>query len=432
MNPDLDWWLNLLGQFQPVFTAPGFAVWVRLVSAWVRCPGRHTLTRLYLLAEPTHQRAHDAYHRFFGKGAWSMPELWRLLAQLMVPTFYPQGHIPLNLDDTLFHKSGRKNQSAAWWRDAVRSTGQKVVHGFGLNLVVLTLAVKPPWGGEPLGLPINLRLHRKHGTGLLELAQAMLEDLARWFPDRHFALCADGFYAPLAGRSLPRTHVTSRLRRDAALFAPLSPKRRRQSHRGRPRTKGRPLPTPQKIAQHCRSWQKATVNRRGKLLHRFVYTQQVLWYRVCPKQPFLLVICRDPTGKEPDDFFFTTDLQSTAVQVLEQYGERWSIEDTFKNTKQHLRGQDPQVWKDPGPERAAAFSFWLYSLVWFWHLTAHQRKPAWIPHPWYPEKSRPSFADALATLRRALWQQSIFSQSDAESDSDKNMIHLINVLSCAA
>ena len=143
MNPGLDWWLNLLGQFQPVFTARGFALWVRLVSAWVRCPGRHTLTRLYLLAEPTQERAHDAYHRFFGQGAWSMPELWRLLAQLLVATFYPQEDIPLNLDDTLFHKSGRKNQSAAWWRDAVRSTGQKVVHGFGLNLVVLTLAVKP-------------------------------------------------------------------------------------------------------------------------------------------------------------------------------------------------------------------------------------------------------------------------------------------------
>ena len=105
-----------------------------------------------------------------------------------------------------------------------------------------------------------------------------------------------------------------------------------------------------------------------------VYTQQVLWYRVCPTQPILLVICRDPTGKEPDDFFFTTDIQSTAVQVLEQYGQRWSIEDTFKNTKQHLRGQDPQVWKDPGPERAAAFSFWLYSLVWFWHLCSAARK----------------------------------------------------------
>ena len=67
-----------------------------------------------------------------------------------------------------------------------------------------------------------------------------------------------------------------------------------------PRTKGRPLPTPQKTAQHCCSRQKATVNRRGKLLRRLVYAQQVLWDRVCPKQPILLVICRDPAGKEPD------------------------------------------------------------------------------------------------------------------------------------
>ena len=432
MNPGLDWWLSLLAAFEPVFTTPSFDLCVRLVSAWIRCPGRHTLTRLYLLADPMEERAHDAYHRFFGHGAWSLPQLWRLLAQLMIQTFYPQGDIPLDLDDTLFHKSGRKNQSAAWWRDAVRSTGQKVVHAFGLNLVLLTLSVRPPWGGEPVGLPINLRLHRKHGTPLLELAQEMMEELAGWFPERRFALCADGFYAPLAGRNLPRTHLTSRLRRDAALFAPLSPTRRRRRRRGRPRSKGRPLPTPQKIAQHCRSWQKATVNRRGKLLDRLVYTQKVLWYRVCPRQPILLVICRDPSGKEPDDFFFTTNLDSTAVQVLEQYGERWSIEDTFKNTKQSLRGQDPQVWKDPGPERAAAFSFWIYSLVWFWQLTTNQRRPAWIPHPWYPQKSKPSFVDALANLRRCLWQQSIFSGSDAKSDLSKNTVQLINALACAA
>ena len=82
----------------------------------------------------------------------------------------------------------------------------------------------------------------------------------------------------LAGRNLPCTHITSRLRRDAALSALLSPTRLRKSRRDGPRTKGRPLPTPQKTVQHCRSWQKATVNRRGKLLHRFVYNQQVLWH----------------------------------------------------------------------------------------------------------------------------------------------------------
>ena len=71
----LDSWLNLLAVFQPAFTAPAFALCVRLTSAWVRCPGRRTLTRLYQLAEPAQERAHDAYHRFFGKAARSMPQL---------------------------------------------------------------------------------------------------------------------------------------------------------------------------------------------------------------------------------------------------------------------------------------------------------------------------------------------------------------------
>ena len=424
-------WLKRLALFQPAFTAPGFAVMVCLASAWVRCPGRHPLTRLYPLAEPPHQRAQDAYQRFLGKGAGSLPQLGELLARWLVAVFYPQGAIPLDLDDTLFHNAGRKNQSAAWWRDAVRSTGQKVVHGFGLNLVVLSLRVRPPWGGEPLGLPINLRRHRKHGPWLLELAQAMIEELARWFPDRPFDLCADGFYSPLAGGDLPRTHLTSRLRRDAALFAPLSTTRRRKHQRGRPRTKGRPLPQPQQIAQHGH-WQWATVDRRGQRLRRWVYAQPVIWYRVCPTPPVLLVICRDPSGKEPDDFWFTTDLHNTAVQVLEPYGARWSIEDTFKNTQQGLRGQDPQRGKDPGPQRAAAFSFWRYSLVGCWSLTTKQPKCLWIPLPWYPHKSTPSFADALAGLRRVLWRQSIFLQSEVEPDPHKNLTHLIDVLAYAA
>jgi len=410
MSPTgLEAWLALLNHFAPAFTAPSFPLLVQLAGAWVLCPGRHTLTRLYTLAEPKGQRAHDAYHRFFGRASWLLAQLWRPLAGLLLEWFAAHGPVLLDLDDTLFHKSGRQVHGAAWWRDAVRSTGQRVVHALGLNLVVLTLRVNPPWGGEPLGLPINVRLHRKHGPTTLDLAEEMIRELAGWFPDRCWRLTADGAYASLAKRGLPHCELTSRMRRDAALYErPPKPSRRR---RGRPRKKGRRLPTPERIAQTKSGWKRLTVNLRGKSEQRLVYTRQVLWYEVCPDRPVLLVICRDPQGQEPDDFWFTTDLAATGAQVIEQYAGRWSIEDTFKNVKQYLGGQDPQVWKGQGPERAAAFAFWLYSVTWAWFVHTHPSRPRLPIWPWYPNKLRPSYVDALAALRRCLWHRYIFSNS---------------------
>lgn len=50
-------------------------------------------------------------------------------------------------------------------------------------------------------------------------------------------------------------------------------------------------------------------------------------------------------------------------------------EDTFRNTKQLLGGEQPQTWKAQGPERAAALSFWTYSAVWLWYLACHGDRP---------------------------------------------------------
>jgi hypothetical protein len=412
-------WIGLLNQFVPWFTAPTFPLFIQLAGAWVLCPGRHTLTRLYLLAEPKQARSHDAYHRFFGRGAWLLAGLWRQLASLLLEWFNPQGPVWVDLDDTLFHKSGRQVDGAAWWRDAVRSTSAKVVHGLGLNLVVLTLRVVAPWGGEPLGLPINVRLHRKHGPTTLDLAEEMMRELASWFPQRAWRLAADGAYASLAKRDLPRCEITSRMRRDAALFElpPQSSRRRR----GRPRKKGRRLPTPLQMAKTKSGWKRLTLTLRGKSVSRLVYARQVLWYELCPHHAVLLVICRDPQGEEPDDFYFTTDLSTTPAEVIEQYGGRWSIEDTFRNVKQYLGGQDPQVWKGRGPERAAAFAFWMYALIWAWYLRVNPKQPTLVIWPWYRQKANPSFADALAALRRCLWSKRIFEDSGSNPLPSKIM-----------
>lgn len=429
---DVGAWNDLLAVMAPVFTQPSFLLFTELVSGWVLCPGRRTITRIISVGGVLERRAHDAYHRFLRTGSWSMADLWSLLATVLVETLFAKGAVlQCDLDDTLFHKTGRKVDGASNYRDAVRSTKAKVVYAWGLNLVVLTLRINPPWGGEPLGLPINVRLYRKGGPSHLDLAEEMMREVAEWFPERSFRLAADGAYATLAGRHLPRTHVTSRMRRDAALY--LAPPPRKPGQRGRPRQKGQRLPTPTQLAaRRKQGWVPAIVDARGKPVERLIYSLPVLWYAVCPDQLVLLVISRDPTGKQPDDFFFTTDLEASPAAVVGEYLGRWSIEDTNRSTKQYLGGEHPQTWKGEGPERAAALSFWIYSAVWFWYLQTHADDPSWPVMPWYRSKSTPSFPDALAALRHALWSERISRRSERTPLPAKTIGQLIEALARAA
>jgi hypothetical protein len=89
-------------------------------------------------------------------------------------------------------------------------------------------------------------------------------------------------------------------------------------------------------------------------------------------------------------------------------------------------------WKEHGPERAAALSFWVYSVVWSWYLARHGACPTWRTRPSYPTKRTPSFADALATLRRELWSRRIFDASEPAPLMTKIPALLIDVLAEAA
>ena len=422
-------WPELFGQFFQNFTKPGYEIFFRLMTGWALCTSRRTITAILTFADPWAKRAHDAYHRFLPDARWSMAELWTLLAKILIQTFCQNGIITLALDDTLFHRSGRKVDGAGWWRDAVRSTHKNIVYAWGLNLVVLTLQIQPPWGGEPLGLPIHMRVHRKHGPTLIELATQMINDIRQWFPQRPFRVVADGFYATLAGKDMGVVTVISRIRRDANLYD-LPPKRAKKQ-RGRPRTRGKKLAKLQKMAAHIQNWQTITFRQRGKTVKRLVYTRVVLWYAVSRK-PILLVISRDPAGKEKDDFFFTTDLTMNPAEVLACYADRWAIEDTFKNTKQFLGGQQPQTYKAKGPERAAGLSLWLYSIVWLWYIKQKSSRRYFIVQPWYRQKSAPSFADALSRLRRDLWRERIKCMFGISVVHDKKIEFMLEALAPAA
>ena len=266
---------------------------------------------------------------------------------------------------------------------------------------------------------------------MIDLAEAMVCEVADWFPARRFALAADGAYATLAGRDLPRTQVTSRMRRDAALYE--APPPRRPGRRGRPAKRGRRLPTPETLARrHKTGWVRCPVDIRGRTEPRWLWSRPVLGYGVCPDHLVRLVVVRDPDAKQYDDFFFTTDLTAAPRAVASQYAGRWSIEDTFRNDKQFLGAEHPQCWQGEGPERAAALSFWIYSAVWLCYITTCGDAIPWIQQPWDSAKRAPSFSDALAVWRRSLWRSRIFSHSHSQWHTTTIIDTLIDALARAA
>ena len=203
---------------------------------------------------------------------------------------------------------------------------------------------------------------------------------------------------------------------------PTKPKRKKKSA-GRPHTKGKRLASPEKMSPRVKNWRPVEVCERGQMRTRLVYTQVLLWYRVL-HQPILLVISRDPKGKEKDDFLFSTDVTMDPATVIGAYADRWAIEDTFKNTKQLMGGQQPQTFKGQGPERAAGLSLWLYSMVWLWYLLQKSNQRTFMVSPWNPTKATPSFADALRGLRRELWTERIKHMFGVSAVHDLSLIHI--------
>lgn len=422
-------WLVVMSVLRGAFTHPGWVIFQSLLSGWVLCTGRRTVIGVYQQADPGQQRAHDAYHRFVRCAAWVPEQVWRLLAQSLVANLVPTGMIEIDVDDTLLHRTGPKVAGAGSWRDAVRSCGKRTVIAWGLNLLVVTLRITPPWGGEPLGLPIWVSLHRKGGTKLTTLAEEAIATITTWFPDRNIRCCGDGAYAStLMSLHGPRRTCISRMRRDAALF---ECKPACTGKRGRPRSRGMRIGNPAEIAKRARRWTATATHQRGKLVHRLLHSRIVLWYAVS-KQPVLLVICRDPDGNEPDDYWVCSDILLPASDVVSAYAGRWSIEDTFRATKQTIHVQQPQSWAGEAPQRAAMLGFLLYSLVWWWFLTLPKSAQRVSATPWYTTKATPSFADALAALRHAFWRKRIIDDSGHGPVSPEILDLMLDALARAA
>lgn len=412
--------IELLAVFSGCFTRPSFHSFVWLMSGWILRVGRntHTVTGVVEAAGAIGVKHHSSFHRFFRSACWQPDDLGCAMLRLVVRLVGQHRPILMTLDDTLARHTGKHIASAGMHHDPLLSTQKKKFFHFGHVWVVLSVVVTVPLWNKRFALPVLMRLYRSQKTsselGLVhrkktELAAELVQLAKRTIGERQLHVVADAAYVNRALlTSLPQgVELTGRARMDAAIYQPPPP--RRPGQRGRPRVRGARLPSPEQRAQHGQAkWQTIATLISGKPATLRVQTFDAMWYKAAPGRLLRFVLVRGWPGHQKDDVLISTDLTSTAEQIIATYTRRWPTEETFAWAKQKLGFEDPHNRTERAVQRTAPMALWAYSLVVYWYLTVgrHCRSAQLKPLPWY-QKAVPSFADMLATLRRESWSQRI-------------------------
>jgi hypothetical protein len=424
-------WEALCQLLAPAFTRPTRVTFLHVVTGWVLCRSRPTVTNLVctigssLLA---HAGRHwTVYEKFFYRAAWSLPHLSRLLLVRVVVPLVDRcaigDAVDLDIDDTTCGRCGKHVAWAGYFKDASVSNTLKTVVHWSHNWVIAAVAMRDRrWPAWVIGLPVLFVLYRKRPDcdkahpflTRQQIAAQMIREARSALPGRTLRIAADGQYATrevVAAAGQAGSNLVSRLRRDAAIYA-LPPKRKRFK-RGRRKKKGKRLPSPRQLAARRKAgWRTIEVLAYGKRVKRRVLPVICLWYHVSKNSPIKLLIVRDPSGKQKDDFLFCTDPSVSDEQIIERCAARWPVEECIRDAKQFGGFEQVQGWCKRTVERQAPFALIVQTLVKSWYLlhgvNALNAQPKGAKAcGWLREKDHPSYLDMLATLRGVLWTHRI-------------------------
>lgn len=380
-----------------VFFGMLFANGRRTVTTWLRAAG---------ISDD-----YQSYYYFIAalgrKAIWIVAERIFMLVIRAIPA---GDRLTLVVDDSPTSRYGPKVEGAGIHHNPTSCPDD---HKFlyGHVWVVVSLAIRHvKW--HTIGLPLLgllyvkakdiAKLPKRHAWKFqtkLELAARLI----KWVKSladhvgRGLDVVFDGAYAyrPLLKQivALP-VRVFSRLRRDAALWSlppPVPP-----GTRGARRKYGSKRISLAKRAGASRGWQEVECTVYGKKeikrYKTFLATSRLIGGVI------RVVLVKNNDGSwEP---FFCTDPQATAVEIVEKFSDRSSIEQVFHDTKEVWGSGQQQVrniWCNVG---VFNLNLWMHTLVEIW---AWSRAPRKIRNrndsPWDDSERRPSHADRRKALR---------------------------------
>ena len=401
----------VLQQLSAVMTKPTWKHFELLMIGWVFAR-RRTVTGMIEAAGQMGKKHHSLFHRVFAKACWSLDRLGLAVFDVMRP--FCGETVFLAVDDTLANKRGPKVFGSGMHYDPMLSSRRVKITRWAHSWVVLGVIVRfPLWPERPFCMPILFRLylnthaaakHRRVYRTRPELAVTLLRVLCKHDENAAFHLLADSSYGGESVLSnLPANcDLTSRMVLNARLYA--APPERLPGTNGRPRKRGMRLPSPEQMLQQ--RGRRVTLELYGRSTRMRLVDSVARPFRV-PDRELRVVATEALAGGRGREVFYSTRHAADAVTILHWYTQRWSIEVTFRESKQHLGFQEPQAWTRQAVERTAPIAMLLYGLIVYWFATIGHRQFHRTIRPWYTRERNASFREMLATLRQESLKQQL-------------------------
>ena len=405
--------------------------------------GRRTISQTICALGRSHQDW-SADYKIFSRSQWKADSLFDPVIENYL-TRYPDSPIRVAFDDTKLKKTGKKIATAFYQRDPM-SPPFHINFIYGLRFIQASLLFPHYQDGDfsARGFPVTFqeapaikkpgkraseqeRADCKQARKMQNLSTQTLTTICdlrqrldqKGATGRVLLVTLDGSFCnkTFFKAKLDRIHLVARCRKDARLCfpAPAGSRRRYDPQ----------VFTPNQIRQQDSPWEQASVYFGGQWRNiRYKQVQNVLWKRgsgtrrlrliVIAPMPYRLSKHMRIYYREPA-YLLTTDLESSVVELIQAYFDRWQIEVNHRDEKDLLGVGQAQVRSPQSIPRHPAFAVACYSLSLLASLLTfgpgrtsdYPALPKWRKH-----SQRPSYLDILTLLRKECNETSVWSSLD--------------------
>jgi len=322
---ELFYWITFLCKALPLRSTGTF---IELLIGSMLTPSGF-VTDAYLMLD---MRNHwTSYYKWLQNGRWSWLALARQFVRLVM-TVVKRDVVHLVIDDTLTLRAS-KNAPGSQIHHQHGNKPNLAQYVRGQCWVSLAWVVKKEGRGG-IALPILSRLIPSAGnTGKLIAANTLIRAVHSLFQGMKVRVLVDSWYMRccfIESMQQRGFDVIGQARIDTRLYD--EPPKRRKGQRGRPRKYGDKY-TPKRIAHLRRT--VVTLPLYGKE-QEVRYRSKVLKARFLGGRLVRAVWCefKSDSGRwKKASLILSTDVELTPEQVIESYGERWSIESMFNQLK---------------------------------------------------------------------------------------------------